>query len=88
VEPHRLHEAATAGLGARTSLRLDERAFAYLEDARTRSRMTHGKSTDRGKLVSRVLHGLAMAGFDLSEPVPEEVAVFVAGRMSSSAGEL
>jgi hypothetical protein len=67
-----------AGGGARTSFRLDSRAFRYVEAARIRSRLSHGRATDRGKLVSSILHGLEIAGFDLSEPEPEEIAVSVA----------
>ena len=61
-----------------TSFRLDERAFRYVEDGRVRSRVSHGRAIDRGKLVSAVLHGLEDAGFDLAQPIPDDIALAVA----------
>lgn len=46
-----------------------------------RSRMRHGRSIDRGRLVSSILHGLANAGFDLSEVAPTEIAAAIARRI-------
>ncbi|HSU13504.1 hypothetical protein [Longimicrobium sp.] len=78
-------EPGLSGFGARTSIRLDQRAFEYVEDGRLRSRMRHGRSIDRGRLVSSILHGLANAGFDLAEAEPEEIALAVSRRFARSA---
>jgi hypothetical protein len=75
-------EPSSSGFGARTSIRLDQRAFEYVENGRMRSRMRHGRSIDRGRLVSSILHGLADAGFDLSEAEPAEIALAISRRFS------
>ena len=79
-------ESTMSGFGARTSIRLDQRAFEYVEDGRVRSRMRHGRSIDRGRLVSSILHGLADAGFDLAEAEPTEIALAVSRRFAPLPG--